>query len=93
MGLLDKVFVRPGPMQPETRSTEPSQLELRVSHLGLHDLPGWAEQSLYAIGKDLVDWRARPTEVELIEDALAHAQTVTVALRELRRRAEQLVPR
>ena len=67
-----------------SRSTETEALR-RIASLPTHELTPWVEQSLYRIGKDLVDY-GHAAEPALILDALKEAELMTELLQEIRRR-------
>lgn len=68
------------------QNTETTVALRRIASLPTHELIPWVEQSLYRIGKDLVEY-GHDNESALVLDALKEAELMTELLQEIRRRA------
>lgn len=63
-----------------------STAERRAASLPTYDIVPWAETCLYTVGRALSEHSRNPSASELVEEAVAAAETLQVLLAELRRR-------
>lgn len=63
-----------------------SRLERRVASLGTADLVSWADQAIYATGRNLTAWQ-REGLSEYLSEAQQGAEALAAIVRELGRRA------
>lgn len=61
-------------------------LERRVQGLPSHELPGWANQCLYAIGRNLSEYAKDPSRLDYMDEAVEGSRALLRLLEELQRR-------
>lgn len=81
MGLLFK-----GDRPKKQNSGVTEQLQRRLSRVSTPDLAPWAETCTFEIGRCLVALGRDATEVQVLDDAVLAAETLTGILDEMKRR-------
>lgn len=64
-----------------------SKLEKRIASISTPELVGWAENSLFVIGRDLTGW-LRSKDALQLEEAAMGAEALQAVVRELQRRSD-----
>lgn len=83
MSIFDRIFIKgEGSTVPKNWAT----LERRVGVLPSPELHSWAEQSLYAIGRNLSEYRKDPSRLEYLEEAVDGSRVLVRLIEEYRRR-------
>jgi len=82
LSVFDKLFVRADNGDPKDWRA----LERRIRSMRTDDLPSWAEQSLYAIGRNLIEYRKDPSRPEFLDEAVDGSRVVVRLIEEYRRR-------
>lgn len=78
---LRSLFIK----EPIPRPGKPRTLG-RIDRIPTHDLPMWADNCIYAIGRNLSDYAKDPSRLEMLDEAVEGSRALAQVLEAMRSR-------